>query len=166
MGICRFNWATSQQKWIVVKKELAKPIVKGFQLGHFLAEMDSLWRSKSACTSYPTVSIGPLLSRNGQVIADNQMLDTQWGFNWATSQQKWIGESHHECMCHSKQVFQLGHFLAEMDRSGKRRAGQANAGVSIGPLLSRNGQMSKPELAKGRKRGVSIGPLLSRNGQL
>ena len=61
------------------------------------------------------VSIGPLLSRNGQPADWSDTENTIPSFNWATSQQKWIGS-----------------FAFTKD-------GQAD-GVSIGPLLSRNGQ--------------------------
>ena len=85
------------------------------------------------------VSIGPLLSRNGQ----SQQLIVPKAvtrcFNWATSQQKWIA-----------------HIRIRAIR---------NLPVSIGPLLSRNGQPS-PQMYQMRcSTDVSIGPLLSRNGQ-
>ena len=183
-----FNWATSQQKWIdgTVNSDSIEGEFR-FQLGHFLAEMDSKKALQKARMS-------------------------GWCFNWATSQQKWIGgvmEDYILIEC----GFQLGHFLAEMDRckwiryrwlewsfnwatsqqkwialgmlSGEcviqisfnwatsqqkwiekrpRRAWQILAKVSIGPLLSRNGQLI-PTSKRSCEKQVSIGPLLSRNGQ-
>ena len=190
-----FNWATSQQKWIdddrdeQEKEDLLFQLghflaemdrcktspestnIKSFQLGHFLAEMDRNLCIFHTHTLHPYVSIGPLLSRNGQVdvrmvvntvlgvsigpllsrngqrFAAGLILCILLGFNWATSQQKWIGNvaSHrldidrrsfnwatsqqkwiacsHETKDVQNRAFQLGHFLAEMDRITASRWG-------------------------------------------
>ena len=134
-----FNWATSQQKWIVVNSSRGIIFASPFQLGHFLAEMDSLLLLNGNRLPRP-VSIGPLLSRNGQEYwLDKRTLlfrrfnwatsQQKWiggrtkslemiirGFNWATSQQKWIESTRGVQHYQRNGGFQLGHFLAEMDR--------------------------------------------------
>ena len=161
----RFNWATSQQKWIATAlgpngaiglevsigpllsrngqffaKRVIKAIKDGFQLGHFLAEMDSPQMTEIPVT-HANVSIGPLLSRNGQY-----RLDTK-----------------EEALTI---IVSIGPLLSRNGQAETPKIVEKSLNeVSIGPLLSRNGQAFLCAITAAIENKVSIGPLLSRNGQ-
>ncbi len=133
-----------------------------FQLGHFFSEMDSFQLLRVAvrkhnvsigpllsrngqnrwmprCKHLQThVSIGPLLSRNGQP-RPNEWYDIQFEVSIGPLLSR-NGQFASEITLSATESFQLGHFLAEMDRMPKVLGVVAKPGVSIGPLLSRNGQ--------------------------
>ena len=157
-----FNWATSQQKWIGTVMIVETMPIFQFQLGHFLAEMDSSTMPVSS-TGGTSVSIGPLLSRNGQFY---NMRPTgtvnlfQLGHFLAEMDSSYRLQDDGR-----RRVFQLGHFLAEMDRL----AGYDPNKLVIGSFNWATSQQKWIEkivsFILGLKKIVSIGPLLSRNGQ-
>jgi len=113
--IASFNWATSLQKWKEIEQDEGSLGESLFQLGHFFAEMeretclralfpDAMFQlghffaemesdiNNFELTYWQRVSIGPLLCRNGKGFSPKRLRSTL-RFNWATSLQKWKGQT-------------------------------------------------------------------------
>ncbi len=157
-----FNWATSQQKWIAQALKQIKEADKSFQLGHFLAEMDR-GHSVANTSQVYTFQLGHFLAEMDRVRSSTGTTRLPTCFNWATSQQKWID---HEIV--PRTYTWWGFNWATSQQKWIEHATILVTGimrpVSIGPLLSRNGQCDTIHAFE-RTGMVSIGPLLSRNGQ-
>ena len=89
--ISSFNWATSSQKWIDVLLTVTVLPLARFQLGHFFSEMDRQTRRNLIMES-DKFQLGHFFSEMDRENIRIGAAGGYWGFNWATSSQKWIGQ--------------------------------------------------------------------------